>query len=347
MKAESDRWALTDPLELYSYPQEWVEKRAEEEGIEEVRGKIGSGLYVLTVDGWLHRGITTGTTASAAAIAAIASICEEVDEVEVMTPSGLKVGVKVDADNGVAEARKFAGDHEFDVTDGLLFRAFTTPASESGVRFGRGVGRYRDGRFAVSRAAMEQIRANIRDAVANYDYHGGVRIEVPEGERVAALTGNHRVGVEDGISILGTTGFVEPWCRRLVEVKAAIASQYERVAVTTGRNGWRWCMKNLRGHASLVFGMYIEEGLRATRTAEDVVLVGKPSLLLKWAEPSLQERLLNPEYSSGREGKQRPEMLELFGEIVLQKAREINPRVRRAVLLGVGEWAQTGKHVRK
>lgn len=335
MIAEADKWNLTDPLELYSYPEEWVERRAEEEGIVEVRRKIGSGLYILTPDGWLHRGITTGTTASAAAIAAIASLYEEVVVVEVATPSGLKVEVGVDAKDGVAEARKFAGDHEFDVTDGLAFRAF---AVGDHVSFGRGVGRYRDGRAAVSRAAMEQIRGNIRDAIRRYEHRGGVKIEVPEGERVAALTGNWRVGVKGGISILGTTGFVEPWGRRLVEVKMAIASRHSKVAITTGRNGWRWCMKNLRSHTPFVFGMYIQEGLMATRAAEEVVLVGKPSLLVKWVEPSLRERVLNPEYGS-QSNEPKLEQLELFGEKVLQKAREVNPGVKKAVLLGVGEWS--------
>jgi cobalt-precorrin-5B (C1)-methyltransferase len=160
---------------------------------------------------------------------------------------------------------------------------------------------------------------------------GGVTVEVPEGEKIAKLTDNERLGIRGGISILGTTGFVEPWCRKLVKIKAAIASQYEKVAITTGRNGWRWCMENLKGYKPLVFGVHIEEGLRAV---EEAVVVGKPSLLLKWADPSLRGELLglrhDPEYAD--------KALYPSGLKVLQKARQINPRVKKVILLGVGEW---------
>jgi cobalt-precorrin-5B (C1)-methyltransferase len=330
---------LTDPLELYSYPEEWVERRAEVEGLDEVSRKIDSGLYILTPDGWLRRGITTGTTASAAVIAAVASVYENiVREVEVLTPSGLKVSVEVRAKSGVGEVAKFAGDHQFDVTDGLLFKAFAMDRkSESAIEFGKGVGWHRNGRIAVSKAAMSQIRANFEEVAGKYGYEGTVRLEIPEGERVAELTGNQKLGISGGISILGTTGFVEPWCRGLVEVKAAIASQYDRIAVTTGRNGWRWCMENLVGYQPIVFGMYIDEGLKASRPAEDVVLVGKPSLLLKWAEPSFKESVLNPEYVPEK-SKLKTREIEELGEKVLRKAREINSGVRKVILLGVGEW---------
>lgn len=94
-------------------------------------------------------------------------------------------------------------------------------------------------------------------------------------------------------------------------------------------------MKNLKGYQPFVFGMYIVEGLKAASAAKEVVLVGRPSLLLKWAEPSLRGMVLNPDYGSKRRKQLK---LESLGEKVLQKAREINPRVRKAILLGVGEW---------
>ena len=328
---------LTDPLELYCYPEEWIERRVEEEGLDEVSRKINSGLYVLSSDGWLRRGITTGTTASAAIIAAIASLHEDVHQVDVQTPSGLTVSVDVKATKGVGEVIKFAGDHQFDVTDGLLFRAFALNRKSRAIEFGKGVGRHRDGRAAVSRAAMEQIRSNFEAAAEKYGYEGSVKLEIPRGERVAKLTGNQKLGITGGVSILGTTGFVEPWCPELVEVKTAIVQQYGRVAVTTGRNGWRWCKENLRGYQPIVFGMYIDEGLKASRFAKDVVLVGKPSLLLKWAEPSLQGRVLNPEYVPETEEAEAGK-IGLPGEKVLRKARGINPGVSKVILIGAGEW---------
>lgn len=107
---------LKDPIELYKYPKEWCHGDVH---------KVRSGLYILTPDGWLKRGITTATTTSAAINAAIASLYEDVNKIEVLTPVGIILKVRVEAKDGVAFARKFAGDHAFDVTDGLVVKAIT------------------------------------------------------------------------------------------------------------------------------------------------------------------------------------------------------------------------------
>ncbi|MET1123795.1 MAG: cobalt-precorrin-5B (C(1))-methyltransferase [Archaeoglobaceae archaeon] len=259
---------LKDPIELYRYPEEWIREGAYE--------KVASGLYILTEDGYLRRGITTGTTAAAAVVAAVASLYDDVEEVEVLTPVGISVRVDVEAERGFARARKFAGDHAFDATDGLVFEAEVV---DSGVEFGEGIG-VKNGRKAVSEAAMRQIMENFEIVKRRYGFEGGVRVSCPEGARIASRTGNERLGISGGISILGTTGFVEPWCEKLVETKLKIAMQYDRIAITTGRRAWLYALRNFPDYQPFVFGVHIDEALR--HPGEKIV-VGFPGLLAVWA----------------------------------------------------------------
>ncbi len=286
--------SLKDPIELYEYPKEWYCKDSFE--------KVRSGLYILTPNGWLKRGITTATTTSAAINAAIASLYEDVREVEVLTPVGIIVKIKVEAENGVALVKKFAGDHAFDVTDGLVIKATTC---NKGIKFGKGVGA-RNGEKAVSKAAMEQIMNNFRLCKDKYDYKGGVTVEIPNGELIAKKTKNSLLGIKGGISILGSTGFVEPWCKKLIETKIKIANQYKRIAVTTGRIGWRYALENYKDFQPFVFGVYLDDILKDFEG--EIIVVGLPKLLFKWA---------------GKKDK---------GSI-LRKAKELNKNVIDVVLL--------------
>ena len=68
---------MRDPIELYEYPKEWIRRAEEKEGKKSVRQKIESGLYILSEDGWIKRGITTGTTSSLALVGAIESLYGE------------------------------------------------------------------------------------------------------------------------------------------------------------------------------------------------------------------------------------------------------------------------------
>ncbi len=84
---------------------------------------------------------------------------------------------------------------------------------------GRGVGRVTlpgldqpVGNAAINRVPRQMIEKEVREVAEAFDFHGTLRviISVPEGETVAKGTFNPRLGVVGGISILGTTGIVEP-----------------------------------------------------------------------------------------------------------------------------------------
>ncbi len=260
---------MRDPIELYEYPREWRRRKAEE--------RIASGLYILTPDGWLRRGLTTATTASAAVAAAVASRFEDVDTIEVATPVGISVSVPVMARSGKAIAIKFAGDHAFDATRSAAFYAELT--DEPGIHFGRGIAR-RNGRAVVSRSAMEQLTRNFSAYAEEYGYGGGVKLEA-FGCKSLRL---------NGIAILGTTGFVEPWCEELLETKIEIAKRYDRIAVTTGRESWKFALRHFPDFQPFVFGVHIDEVLRSHDG--EIVIVGKPGLLRLWAGSASPERIL-------------------------------------------------------
>jgi len=262
---------LRDPIELFRYPEEWGKRR-------DAREMVESGLYILTEDGFLRRGITTATTVSAAVVGAISSLYSRVKEVTVKTPACIPVKVKVEAENGAAKARKFAGDHEFDATNGIIFKAEVT--EKPGSWFERGIG-VKNGVKAVSKSAMAQIVENYKRACKKFGFDGGVRVTCPEGEKVAEKTGNKRLGIRGGISILGTTGFVEPWCEKLVKTKLQIAMQYEKIAITTGRKAWLYARENFPDYQPFVFGVHIDEALKHPG---EKIIVGFPGILRIWAK---------------------------------------------------------------
>ncbi|MFQ5827178.1 MAG: cobalt-precorrin-5B (C(1))-methyltransferase CbiD, partial [Dehalococcoidia bacterium] len=120
-----------------------------------------------------------------------------------------------------------------------------------------------------------------------------VTIVVPNGERLAAKTYNARVGVVGGISILGTSGIVEP--RSLEAYKATLALQVKvaracglkRLALCPGYLGERFCIQTLGlpGEAIIRTGDQIGFTLEECRQngVEVVLLVGHLGKLVKVA----------------------------------------------------------------
>jgi cobalt-precorrin-5B (C1)-methyltransferase len=287
---------LEDPLEKYCYPQEWIEATGVPE--KDLKSMVDSGKYIILPSGnFLRRGLTTGTVASAAVKGALISATKAVRAVRVSTPSGIDVEVPIEAENGVAEVIKDAGDHAYDVTNGVVIRG--TVINREGLEFGDGIGtftrdylKYRKGEKAVSQSAMKAIKNAYAEGLksSGLDFKPGVLIEVPDGKKLAKQTGNSRLGIKGGISILGTTGFVEPWCDPLVDMKRQLVQSYERVVVTTGRKGWQYGRKEFPEYTCVVIGGYINEILPYIKNR--FVVVGLPSLLLKWAIKERKDEII-------------------------------------------------------
>jgi cobalt-precorrin-5B (C1)-methyltransferase len=287
---------MRDPVTDFEYPEAWVAACRSPALLEDVR----RGLAVLTASGTvLRRGFTTGTTAAAACKAAVLSLaCDTVEEVDVTLPCGIAVRLPVAGYRGPASCRKDAGDYTGDVTAGLEFVAMAAPSLSGGVQFvpGEGIGsfardtpRHLRGTPAISAPALDCIRRSIDEAVEEADLSGTtVILTVPRGAEVAQKTLNPKIGVHGGISVLGTTGFVEPWDDHMTEgVLDRIARAPGAVVLTTGRLGLRYSRLLFPEHEAILVGNKLEEALGAVDG--DAVICGLPGLILKFMDPDVLE----------------------------------------------------------
>lgn len=207
----------------------------------------------------LRRGYTTGSCASAAAAAATHMLLtqEYIDQIPVTLPQGERVFFRIeDAQCSLKRAscsvKKDAGDDP-DATDGLHIFA-TCARTPSGIRVsgGSGIGVVvADGLFvpkgeaAINPIPKKMIAANVAHICAQQAYTGGVDVSIsaPGGEAIALKTFNPRLGIQGGISILGTTGRVEPMSEKAVvdTIKLLIDKQYlvdaENILITPGNYG--------------------------------------------------------------------------------------------------------------
>jgi cobalt-precorrin-5B (C1)-methyltransferase len=282
---------MRDPVTGFDYPEAWVKKckspallcLAEE------------GLAVLTASGTvLRRGYTTGTTAAAAGKAAILSLSGVVTSVPIRIPCGLVVEVPVSGFSGSASCKKFAGDYPDDVTAGCEFIAKASPLPEgimfvpgAGIgRFSRDTPRFKKGEPAISPAPLECILTSIQEAIVQAGLSGiRVDLHIPHGSEIAKKTLNPLVGVQGGISVLGTTGLVEPWDDHLEESIQERVSAARNAVLTTGRIGLRYARLLYPDHEVVLVGGKIKEALDAAKG--EVILFGLPALILRYINPHI------------------------------------------------------------
>ncbi|MCZ7372832.1 MAG: cobalt-precorrin-5B (C(1))-methyltransferase [Candidatus Methanoperedens sp.] len=275
---------MIDPINNFQIPDEWV-KRAKIP-IEKLNELISSGRYVLLSNGsLLRRGYTTGTTAAAAAKAAVLSLKMDISEISVPTPAGIRAVMPVVAKNGKASAIKDSGDHSSDVTGGIEILAEAIGNDSMVIKAGKGIGS-KKGVPAINPSPMHQIEEAVREALAETGLNGvSVTISVPDGEKIAKNTLNEKIGITGGISILGTTGFVEPWNEHLGEMKEELIRSARQLVLTTGRLGMRFSHMLFPDHTIILIGSDISRGLAAAKG--EVILCGLPGLILKWASPGI------------------------------------------------------------
>jgi cobalt-precorrin-5B (C1)-methyltransferase len=287
---------VIDPVTKFQIPEEWI-KRSEDPQVLE---KIRSAKWVLLSDGrMLRRGYTTGTTSAAVCKGAIISLevpsKEKVEQVDVITPAGVRVSLPVQASAGICRAFKEGGDHQFDITKGVEVEARAAPCDRVELIAGEGIGRITSrglcapqGKPAISQSARDQIMNAIREGLETTNLKGAaVELTVPRGREIAALTLNPRLGVVDGISILGSTGFVEPWNDHLGESRSEEIRGVEKVLVSTGRTGLKYSRVLFPNHQAVLMGSHLDR--IKLEENQDSILCGLPALILKWAWPEILE----------------------------------------------------------
>lgn len=215
----------------------------------------------------LRRGYTTGTCAQAATKAAMQMLFsgKEVKEVEVILPKGERIKVEIyeiqmEFSEGekvpvsvICAVKKDSGDDP-DITNGVLVYSKVERRKEQGILLdgGIGIGRVtkpgleqKIGEAAINRVPRMMIEKEVQDACEEAEYLGGIFVEIsiPKGVELAKKTFNPRLGIEGGISILGTSGIVEPMSEQALldtirlEMKVRRAQGKEYLILAPGNYG--------------------------------------------------------------------------------------------------------------
>lgn len=258
----------------------------------------------------LRRGITTGTCAQAAARAAALALSgrEPRGHVRIELPPSSKpysrapilvpvAFVRREGDGYRAGVAKDSGDDD-DATDGMVIEALVSVSEAPGIAIdgGAGVGRVTrpglpvaPGLAAINPTPLAMIRRELLP-LAPQGRGLSVIIEIPGGEAVAARTWNPRIGIVGGLSVIGTSGVVEPkssaaFKKSIVRAAKAVAmSGQAEVYVTPGYVGEaRLRSTGVPDEAVLVVGDHVGLGLRALAHygATKIVLVGHAGKMIK------------------------------------------------------------------
>lgn len=254
----------------------------------------------------LRRGITTGTCAAAAAKAAVlAALGRPAAAVEVISPQGQTIIVAIAASQcfaggGSAAVVKDAGDDP-DITNGLTVSASVELTAGGGIVIlgGEGIGTATKPGLAVpvgQPAINPGPRRMITEAVSSVLPAGVgavVTIAIPGGRKIAARTLNPVLGIEGGLSVIGTTGIVEPmseeaWKTSLTpQISVVRALGHETIVFVPGKIGQNIAVNRCQLPADLVvqtsnfIGYMLESAV--SQGIKKVLLLGHPGKIVKVA----------------------------------------------------------------
>lgn len=260
----------------------------------------------------LRCGVTTGSCAAAAAKAAAHMLFTgtQMEAVRLLIPKGTVLDLPVAAcdrtEDGISCAvRKDSGD-DADVTDGILVYAAVSKGKRQAERVcidgGEGVGRVTKqgldqppGAAAINSVPRRMIAEAVEEEMDSAGYPGSVKvvISIPGGSEIAEKTFNPRLGIEGGLSVLGTSGIVEPMSEKALvdtihaQMSVQAAQGKKHYLVTPGNYGMDFIKKQM--------GMDTEDVIKCSNfigeaidmayefQAESMLLVGHAGKFVKLA----------------------------------------------------------------
>ena len=257
----------------------------------------------------LRCGYTTGTCAAAASKAAVAMLFkqESMDSVAITTPNQTDLIIDVlnpqFKDNvATCSIEKDSGDDP-DITNGILVSSKVTllpDSSEIIIEGGKGVGKVTKGGLdqpvgmsAINSVPRKMIKDSLNELAMQYNYKGGfhVLISVPKGEEIAKKTFNPELGIVGGISILGTTGIVEPMSAKAladsikVEISVIAAESNESILIFLGNFGKKFTEEelNLSTKPGIMCSNFIDVALDSSVEFgfKNILIVGHIGKLVK------------------------------------------------------------------
>ena len=260
----------------------------------------------------MRNGFTTGSCAAAASKAAVYMLLtgKEKKSIEIDTPKGIIykaeiLDIKREENSVTCAVKKDSGDDP-DVTNGALIYSTVSFEKEDNNRViiegGEGVGRVTKpgldrsvGEAAINTVPRQMIEKEVRDVCDLFDINESIKvvISVPGGEEIARKTFNPKLGIEGGISIIGTSGIVEPMSTQAIldtikiELRQRKELGFDYVAVSPGNYGLDF-MRDTYGYdldKSVKCSNFI--GLTVDMASElgfkDVLFVGHIGKLIKVA----------------------------------------------------------------
>lgn len=254
----------------------------------------------------LKTGFTTGTCAQAAAKASCIMLVTKklIKRVEVETPTGIKLNLKlmeqkIGEDYAQCAIIKDAGD-DIDVTDGVKIYARLSYSQIPGITIAgaEGVGRVTlpglavgVGEYAINPTPRRMIIKELTLYLTKDNQGLKVIISVPGGEELAKRTFNPRLGIVGGISIIGTTGIVEP--KSLDAYKTSLSLQldvlkaagFKSATLVLGYVGERFAKQVLKVNPKTIIKVGDQVGFMlrecAQKKIKDVLLIGYIGKLIK------------------------------------------------------------------
>lgn len=254
----------------------------------------------------LRYGYTTGTCAAAAAKAAVMILYgqDAVESISIDTPKGWTVEIPVididkKPDTAYCCVIKDAGDDP-DITDGIRVCAKAVK-SKTGVtiKAGEGIGTVTKkglavdvGKPAINPVPMRMITDSV-NRVLPANSGAGIEISVPGGEEIAAKTFNPKLGIKGGISIIGTSGIVEPMSDDSIkdsialEISVLKKSGKDSAVFVPGNYGYKFAKEELKIDPEKIISVsnYIGEMLEQAvfYKMKEILLVGHIGKLVKTA----------------------------------------------------------------
>lgn len=223
-----------------------------------------------------RRGYTTGSCAAAASKAATHMLLtkNKIDKINIDTPKGIPLSLNVynielTENKAKCSIEKDGGD-DIDATHSMHIYAEAelidrTNDEDIIVEGGIGVGvvtkkglSVEVGKPAINPVPMRMINSEVRKVIGedfkdNLGKNKSLKITIcaPEGVEIAKKTFNPRLGIIGGISILGTTGIVEPmsdegWKKSLsIELEMKKAQGLESIILVPGNHGEKFIKEKL------------------------------------------------------------------------------------------------------
>lgn len=209
----------------------------------------------------MRYGFTTGSCSAAAAKAASFMLLSGLnkDNIIITTPKGIDFNASIINITKTEEYVKCGvikdGGDDPDVTSGAIIYAkvsMVQSGNEVIIDGAEGVGRVTKpgldqevGNAAINSVPRQMIEKEVREVMELLDYKKSllVEISVPGGEEIASKTFNPRLGIKGGISILGTSGIVEPMSTRAiietikVEINQNKALGNKKIVIAPGNYG--------------------------------------------------------------------------------------------------------------